>query len=97
MYYSDAKLVSKSEYKMFVDQSVEVYRLKEKVSELENVKISLKTKIASLGTSLNKKSNELKELKRLVNMYKKEQKESSRKQTDYDTHGLKVRNLQILI
>lgn len=81
---------------MFVDQSVEVYRLKKKVSDLEKVVNSLKTKIVSMGTILNKKSNELKELKQLVKMYKEEQKESLKNQANYDRHGLKVRNSQIL-
>lgn len=41
----DVKLISKTEYKKLVDQTIEVYRLKDKVIEMEKIDQLLKTKM----------------------------------------------------
>lgn len=89
MNYSDAILISKDEYKIFVDQSVEVYRLNNKVTEMKKTECSLKTKMARMENNLKIKSNKVKELQQLIQFQKNELKEKSKKQEQ----NLKVRNL----
>lgn len=91
LYYSDAKLISKAEYKIFLDQTVEVYRLRKKVSEIEKVEHILKTKNSAMESALKEKSNEIKELRQLIKFYEKEFRELSRKNANSDKQIPEVR------
>lgn len=68
----DVKVVPKTEYKKFVDQSVELYRLKDKVNELEKMEQSLKVRLARMENTIKEKATENKTLRNLLTFYKKE-------------------------
>lgn len=55
-----------------MDQTIEVYHLRDKVNEMEKMKCNLKAKIARMENTLNEKGDENKRLHRLVNFYERE-------------------------
>lgn len=82
-------MISKAEYKSLLDQSVKLYRLKDKVSRLEETEHSSKAKMARMEKNLKAKANEIKKLQRLINSYKEERAT----QKDNDNQSKDVRNL----
>lgn len=89
LYSRDLKMISKAEYKSLLDQSVKLYRLKDKVSRLEETEHSSKAKMARMEKNLKAKANEIKKLQRLINSYKEERAT----QKDNDNQSKDVRNL----
>lgn len=91
----DVKLVSKTEYKKLVDQTIEVYQLKDKVIEMEKIDQLLKTKMTEMKNALDEKMDENKRLRNLVKFYERKAKKHK---DNYDKQRIEVRNfIKVLI
>lgn len=75
---TDGKFITNAEYKIFLDQTVELHRLKDKVSRMEAMEQSLKANIIRMQSVLKEKTNELKEFQHLLNFYERERKKTNR-------------------
>lgn len=73
-----------------MDQIVELYRLKDKVSELEKMEQSLRTKMTRMENTLKEKANENKLLRGLVTFYKRE---NAKQKDNCDNQSFEVINL----
>lgn len=81
LYFRDTRLISKVEYKTLLDQTVEVHRLKNKVTELEKIENSLKSTKNRMENVIKEKANQIKKLQSLVKMYEKENTKQTAKKS----------------
>lgn len=70
-----------------MDQTVELYRLKDKVRKMDEVEQSLKAKMTRMQSVIKEKINEIKELQYLNSIYEKERTKQNDK---CDQQSIKV-------
>lgn len=72
MYFRDSKVISKAEYKRLVDQTIELYRLKNKVTDMEKAEQILKSKMIRMENLLKEKAGENQRLQNMINFHERE-------------------------
>lgn len=91
----DVQPISKTEYKKLVDQTIEVYRLKDKVIEMEKMDQLLKAKVTEMKNALGEKMDENKRLRNLVKLYERRAKKH---ENNYEKQRTGVRNfIEVLL
>lgn len=89
MYFRQVVQISNDEYKNLLDKSVELYRLKSKLSLFENLEKKSKAKMTRMEEYIKEKAETIKKLQRLIKFYEKER---AKQQTDSDKKNIKVIN-----
>lgn len=81
-----------AEYKNLLDQSVELYRFKDRVKQMEKKEESSKAKVIRMENILREKSAEVKKLQFKVKYYEKEREKQKSQRTEnvrLDSSGMK--------